>query len=269
MTSADRAVLRRRGGQARRALAVLAFALAAAPRAHAQDVAPEAAAPDSAAEPTPAWGFEIEPVSRYVWRGIRLSDGAAVQPSLWRQAGPAKLGVWANVDASTPGDRGVNEIDGTLGMERKLGSITASPSAVVYAYPRGDAPTSGEVALELSRPLALGVDVGAAASADVVAYAGATFATLSLTHDATPWPHATLETQVSFSHGSGRFVRAYIADLAHGMDLESASASLEVEAFGMTLRPHVGADRVRQADVRDRMPSRPRFVAGVAMGRDF
>ena len=81
-------------------------------------------------------GLEADFASRYVWRGIALSDGPVLQPSAWVSFAGLTLTPWANIafsDGSAPA--GLNELDLTLDYSRDVFDLTVNPSFSVYLYP--------------------------------------------------------------------------------------------------------------------------------------
>ncbi len=104
------------------------------------------------------------PLSKYVWRGITLTDGPVLQPSYTFAAKGVGVNIWQNVDLDdangTPGQ--VSEHDYTLSCEFTAGKATVSLGVLYYSFPAsaGD-PTTEIVA---------GASFDVAASPSVVLY---------------------------------------------------------------------------------------------------
>src|SRR5688572_13068726 len=99
------------GGIMRRSLVWLSFLALALP-AFAQDderhVEPEA--------PAASFGFETDFSSRYVWRGLTLSEGPVQQTSAWVSKGPLTYTLWSNFVLGKGDNRGrFDEVDLTIG----------------------------------------------------------------------------------------------------------------------------------------------------------
>jgi len=46
--------------------------------------------------PEISYGFSLDLASRYVWRGIKLSDETSLQPSAWISLGDLEIGTWGS-----------------------------------------------------------------------------------------------------------------------------------------------------------------------------
>jgi hypothetical protein len=68
-------------------------------------------------------------MSRYIWRGIRLSDGVVYQSSLTYGYKGIALNLWGNVDFKTTK---LNEIDFTFSYERDIGKIGLESGLIHY-----------------------------------------------------------------------------------------------------------------------------------------
>lgn len=80
-------------------------------------------------------GFELAGKSSYVWRGLRLSRGIVVQPSVWASFAGWTFSPWANFTLGHSGDRwGLSELDLTVDYQRDLWGITVQPTAAGYFY---------------------------------------------------------------------------------------------------------------------------------------
>lgn len=77
-------------------------------------------------------------VSRYIWRGLDLSQSPAIQPNLALTTGGFEIGAWGSYQvgrdaSSTP----IDEIDIYLGYTFNLGSSSLSLIVTDYYYPNG------------------------------------------------------------------------------------------------------------------------------------
>jgi len=78
-------------------------------------------------------------MSTYMWRGLRLSEGVVVQPSVDFNYGAFNMNMWANYDADTnaedyPEDGSVvNELDVTLAYALPLEALDVSVGYIYYS----------------------------------------------------------------------------------------------------------------------------------------
>ena len=62
-------------------------------------------------------GLDLDSTSRFVWRGLALSDGPAVQPSVWASAFGLTASAWGSALIT-------NEDDRRLGVVNAIGGVT-------------------------------------------------------------------------------------------------------------------------------------------------
>ncbi|MCM2266814.1 MAG: hypothetical protein NDI60_03465 [Elusimicrobiales bacterium] len=96
--------------------------------------------------------FELDLVSKYVWRGIPLSVSEAYQPSGTFSKYGFTGNIWLNYSVDNPRANRLSEVDYTLSYERELLGVSVSPGFALYTY--SDADTCGEGYLKLSYPVA-------------------------------------------------------------------------------------------------------------------
>lgn len=99
---------------------------------------------------------DVTPVSKYIWRGQRLTDGWSLQPSGTLGIGGFSFNFWGNVDLvavnegdalpiqenpeAPPGNhKGLqgkfSEIDYTLSYDKSLGNVSLGLGTIFYTYP--------------------------------------------------------------------------------------------------------------------------------------
>jgi len=108
-------------------------------------------AEEEQAPPQVTFEAEVDTVSRFAWRGLGLTDGPAVQPSVGAAWSFLYAQLWSNLVVSDPGQRGrFTEVDPILGSEWVIGDFTLNPEAIAYLYPYGIASSSAEVSLGIA-----------------------------------------------------------------------------------------------------------------------
>src|SRR5215467_2919137 len=80
-------------------------------------------------------GASIDFVSKYVWRGIPLSDSPVLQSDAWVKAYGAQVLVWGNLDLS---EGSLNEIDLQTSYHYQWKNLIVEPALIFY-FPRGQA----------------------------------------------------------------------------------------------------------------------------------
>jgi len=93
----------------------------------------------------PTVGVDVGVFSKYVWRGLILTDDPVLQPSLTVGYKGLGLNVWANTDLTdangTPGE--VNELDYTLDYSFSVKKVDFSVGVIQYTFPHtGFEPTT-------------------------------------------------------------------------------------------------------------------------------
>jgi hypothetical protein len=128
-----------------------------------------------------SFGTSLDLYSRYVWRGIALSDGAVVQPSVWCATGPLTFSLWSNfVLTHEPNQGQFNELDYTLQYQRSLGSIDLSTGIYYFQFiNQVDVPATLETDLTVTYTFPY-IELSLANSVDLLEYRGAYFGQLGL-----------------------------------------------------------------------------------------
>lgn len=85
----------------------------------------------------PAVSADISVASKYVWRGLILTNDPVLQPSLTVAYKGLDMNIWANTDLTdvngTPGE--VNEFDYTLSYSFSFKNVNASVGVIQYTFP--------------------------------------------------------------------------------------------------------------------------------------
>ncbi len=96
--------------------------------------------------------FELGTFDRYVWRGLRLTDGPVLQPSVTVSRGALSANVWGNMDLDNVNgnESQYNEIDVTLGYEYERGPFGLTASLINYNFPNTLGATTTEFCIAAS-----------------------------------------------------------------------------------------------------------------------
>lgn len=169
-------------------------------------------ADDPNEKPLLSWSAELAANSRYLWRGMALSEGPVLQPSAGVSYGGLSLSLWGNIEPDRRLERlGFNEVDAFLTYSREWKGLTIEPGLSVYTYPRqGPAsPGTTEATLYVSVPLAGPVSAYLNQALDIGAYAGGYFAEAGLSLETGIRANLSVEAAISQTFGSTAFNRAY------------------------------------------------------------
>jgi hypothetical protein len=99
-----------------------------------------------------SFGGNFDFYSKYVWRGIVLTDGAVFQPVAWISLGNLSLSLFTNINVDK-GDKPSNldEVDAQLNYGFEFGKFRLEPGVQLYLFPlEGDGPNTAEGYLKLS-----------------------------------------------------------------------------------------------------------------------
>jgi hypothetical protein len=218
-----------------------------------------------------SFGAELDGNSRYVWRGLALSDGPVLQPSASVSLAGFSLTPLANFafrEGDTPS--GFNEMDVTLDYSRDVFNLTVDPSFSLYLYPnQADAPPTGELALALSYPVGP-VSVFTDHSVDLIATPGAYFGDAGLSFERDLVQNLAVEASASAGWGSARFNEANVGVNRAALNLGGADLALTWSPGGLFyLRPHAALSVLLDRELRAAVANPLLITGGLAIGRDF
>jgi|WetSurMetagenome_2_1015567.scaffolds.fasta_scaffold106140_2 hypothetical protein len=227
-----------------------------------------ACAQDAEEESGFSYGAELEATSRYVWRGIELTDGAAAQPLVWASLGGFTLSGWGDMPLEGTNSGVFDEADVTLGYSAAWGKLKIEPALTgYYYYHQPDAPNSGEITLTFTYPVGP-VELSLEHDQDVVEYSGAYFDTLAAT-----WTGAksggglTPAAQLAFGFGSAKFNEANIGPSVSGLNFVMADFGVTYESSGaFYARAHLCVLTTVDDAIADELPSGDLVFGGVVLG---
>jgi hypothetical protein len=218
-----------------------------------------------------SFGAELDGNSRYVWRGLALSEGPVLQPSAWVSLGGLTLTPWANFAfREDDAPAGFNELDVTLDYSRDIINLTVNPSFSLYLYPnQADAPPTGELALALSYPVGP-VSIFTDHSVDLIATAGAYFGDAGLSLERDLVQNLAVEASASAGWGSARFNEPNAGVNRAALNLGGADLALTWSPGGLFyLRPHAALSVLLDRELRAAVANPLLITGGLAIGRDF
>ncbi len=217
-----------------------------------------------------SWGYESDCSSRYVWRGLRFSEGGVEKTSAWATVRGTTFGVWLNTNLEAVDGRHTNEIDYYVSREFGWRRFTVEPSFQYYTYRhQEDAPSTGELSAKFSLPAGR-FSLFTNQTFDVIEYAGAYFGDVGLSYTGRTGPHTEMECAVAMGWGSGKFNAAYIGPSKWALNVASLDIGFTYSAAnGAYIRPHISYTRLLDGELRDSVEKASTVNFGIALGMEF
>ena len=221
-----------------------------------------------------AINLEIDVRSRYVFRGVALSEGLVVQPTLSLARRGYTFSIFGNLNASRrngplQGPRQLNEIDYILTKSFEKGKTSIEPGFVFYDYPTQIFDDTGELTLGLSRPMGK-VKLFFNNNLDVLEYKGAYFGELGVSHERTLGRRTTGEATLILGFANRKFNAANFGPNRNGLNVFGLETSLIYQINSkLYLRPHLHYTRILGSSLRGALDDPDVLEGGVAVGFDF
>ena len=222
-----------------------------------------------AAAQSPTAGADVDVVSRYVWRGVPYSDGATVQPSIWKSLHALTFSLWSNLVVADRIDRGnINHLFVTATYRTDLDRFTVEPGFQAY-----HTKAVGDVAASTSAEGVVRISAGIGAfsiftdhTVDLHAYRGAYIGDAGLSYRRTIGERSELTTQFSVSWATARYNRAFLGVAKNAVYYASLSGRLAISLDDhWSLRPHAEVQPVIDVALRRVLRSKVFFTAGVGL----
>lgn len=217
------------------------------------------------------YGGELDFNSRYVWRGIALSEGTVMQPTVWVSAFDLTLEVWGNFVLNDEPNQGeFNEVNLIVYYSREWENITIEPAVIIYLYPnQEDAPVTAEGSLKLSYSMGP-IDVYTSHIFDFVEYGGSYFGDAGLSYEHEFNTELSLEASTSLGWASAEFNEVNIGVSKSALNV--AGGDLHLTYYlkeHVYIRPHVELSAIVDADLRREVDDPTILNAGLAVGMEF
>jgi hypothetical protein len=214
------------------------------------------------------YGAEVVQTSRYVWRGIALSDGPVTQPSLWVSRSKLTGELWSNFDLKDA--RRCNEVDFTLTYAAGGRALTVEPSLQLYVCPGvSDAPTTEEVLVRLSRPVGP-VTLFTRQSVDLLVYPGAYFGEIGVSGERAWGSRTTVEAEGRLGWGSSRFNAAYLETRKTALNYAALDIGVKHSFLHSSYgRVSLGLSQMLDGELRQHTAHPFNLLFGLTVGADF
>ena len=216
---------------------------------------------------SPTAGADVDVVSRYVWRGVPYSDGAAVQPSVWKSLHAFTLSLWSNLVVADRIDRGrFNHVFVSATYRTDADRFTIEPGVQAYhtkAFGEVAAVTTGEGVVRVSTgagPFRIFTNH----SVDLHAYRGAYIGDAGLAHRRMVGTRAEVATQFAVSWATARYNSAFLGVPKSAVNYASLGGHVAIRLDDRwSLRPHAELQPIIDAAVRRALHTDVFFTTGV------
>lgn len=238
--------------------------------------------PPAADEPHPprvtapqiTYGTEIDSSSGFVWRGIAVSDGPVIQPSVWVSGGGFTATAWNNfIPGGNSGDSAHLHASGlNVSYSREWSNLAIEPALdlTMNRPPVGTFdPNTLEASVKFSYPVGP-LRAFTLQAVDVLAHKGAYYGEAGLGYEGRLRKNLDLAVTLRTGWGSSAFNQAYIGPSKWTLNFAGLDASL---TYYLTphfyLRPHVEFSQITDRELRRSLSSPRAFIAGLALGVEF
>ena len=204
----------------------------------------------------PSVSADITVASKYVWRGLVLTDDPVLQPSLTVDYKSLNLNVWGNTDLTdvngTPGE--TNELDYTLSYSFAVNKVNLTLGVIQYTFPHTDFEPTTEIYGSAGLDMLLSPTVSIYYDVDQV---NGLYGTLGISHSfslgevykgITP----SLDLSGSIGYGSSNYNEGYFGVDSSGLVdlLLTATLSVPIDDH-LFVGPFVSFSQVLDSDLKD------------------
>ena len=209
--------------------------------------------------------------NKYVWRGMSLTNGAVLQPSVSAGYESFSFNVWGNMDISDVNQQNYSftEIDYNFDYSVFLGSYNLSFGSITYQFPNSDVPTTSEAYAALGIKNVINPSISI--FADIDEFSGGIYSSFSVT------PVLPLkifgispETFFAVGIGSAKHNRSYYSYDKTTLTDFMATVSLPVElGNNIALVPMIGYSSLLGDEIRARYGKKDNFLIGFTLTVDL
>lgn len=215
----------------------------------------------------PSIGFETDYISKYVWYGIPLSDGAVAQSSLWLENRGYTYMIYGNFDLAK---RVFDQYNLYISKSVQAGRIEAEFALQSYHFPRDEeALSTREFILTLTRPFK-NFDLYVSQSWDIQTYKGSYIADFGISFE-----RETPRGEVFKSS----FYIEYCSRIFNELNLELSKPAFDMAGSefsytytrkdGIYIKPHAEYYTAIDKDLKDIVEKPDTFSYGITVGKTF
>jgi len=214
-------------------------------------------------------GVAVDLYSRYLWRGIPLSNGGVLQPSGWLNGGPLTFSLWANfVLDEAASRRQFSEIDYVLSFEKSTDNVDLTLSLFYFQYPgAAPPPATGEAVLDLSRSVG-DYYLTLTSAVDYLEYSSAYYGSLAASRAIPIYGFQTTHALLT-GWASAKFCEANVGiDRFSPFQIEY-SAGLQYDRGGYNFEPRLTIAYQLDSRIRENFSEPLLIAAGLSVSREF
>jgi hypothetical protein len=218
--------------------------------------------PEHTPEKRFSFTFQDDFVSRYVWRGLALSEGPVMQPSLTASAYHFVAEVWTNFVLNDEPHQGrIDEVDPSLEYHIHVGDLEIVPMFEAYIFPGQGQPWTAEAQLKLS--YAIGdLTLETSHNFDVVHSPGGYFGDLTVSYEKEIFKKFSWETSGGLGWANARFNRDNAGVSVAALNLFFWSTGVTWSPVDiLSLSPHLDVNVLIDNDLRAAQAD-PTIVSG-------
>ena len=214
----------------------------------------------------PVTGFETDYISKYVWYGIPLSDGAVAQSCLWLENRGYTYMIYGNYDLSR---REFDQYNLYFSKAFQMGVFETEMAVQSYTYPTAeDSPATREFIMTLTRPYR-NFDLYLSQSWDIQTYKGSYVADLGIAFEREAG-RGSFKSSFYLEYGSRIFNEVNLELSKPAIDMAGAEISYTyTRKDGYYIRPHAEYSLAIDRDLKEIIEKPDTLSYGIAVGKYF
>jgi len=204
----------------------------------------------------PSLSADVTVASKYVWRGLRLTDDPVLQPSLTVDYKAVSLNLWGNTDLTdingTPGE--TNELDYTLDYSFSVNKVNLVIGVIQYTFPHTAFEPTTEIYGSAGLDMLLSPTVTLYYDSDEV---GGLYGTLGISHsfplgDVYRGISSSLDLSGSIGYATSDWNEGYYGVNGSGLVdlLLAAGLSIPIDEY-LLFGPFISFSQVVDSDLQD------------------
>lgn len=219
-----------------------------------------------------SYGIIIDYNSRYMWRGMALSEASVIQPSGWIAYRNINLTIWSNFDLkSSSSNRSLNEIDviSSYPIEFKFFSFEPSISLYTYPYTNGQL-TTLELGFKISKNLMSNVSLYSANNFEVFRYPGLYYGEIDLNFDKEISGSNSFGISTNVGWSTSKFYTVYAGDSKSGFNAISINLFYNYNfQNGFNIKPRLEFYRIINKQLQETSGNKFIVNYGISLSKDF
>jgi phage pi2 protein 07 len=217
-------------------------------------------------------GITVDYNSRYMWRGMSLSEGSVIQPSGYISLKDINFAIWSNFDLkSSRSNRSLNEIDAIVTYPIELKSLSIEPSLLLYTYPYTHEQSSTlELGLKVTKSLLKYFSAYSTNNFEILRYPGVYYGELGLVYE----KEITEKSKIGLSTGIGwstsKFYTLYAGNSKSGFNAYFFNMFYNYDLNGgISFKPRLEFYSILNKQLQEISGSKLIVNFGITLSKDF